>query len=134
MSIQRFDRANLRLIAEDIRAALEPIASKWGIQLDYGGSSFLPDKATIKVIAFIPSAEAPSPDAAEFKRYATVYGLEPGDLGRSFNHHGHQFTITGLAPKSRRFPVVCEREDGKGFKFPVRTILLALGRPTVGIL
>jgi hypothetical protein len=60
-------------------------------------------------------------DVEAFKTLCLVYGLQPEDLGRKFVSNGEVFTVTGLNPKSRKYPVCAMRaRDGKRFKFSER--------------
>lgn len=63
----------------------------------------------------------------DFKRYAKVYGLEEADLGRSFNFRGTSYSITGISPKRRKFPISAKRNtDGKRYKFRVEDVIYGL--------
>lgn len=110
-------------------------ASKHGMKITYKGGNFARDGslANIKFEILAPneSGEIESPEAKEFKSYATQYGFEPEDLGSEFTHRGETFRITGLKTRRPKFPISAERvRDGRGFKFPV-DVVKRTGRPVL---
>jgi len=110
-------------------------ASKHGMTITYKGGSFARDGslATFKFEMLAPNAsgEIETPQAKEFKSYATQYGFEPEDLGSEFTHRGETFRITGLKTRRPKFPICAERvKDGRGFKFPVEAVKRS-GRPVL---
>jgi hypothetical protein len=63
-----------------------------------------------------------------FKTNAKLFGFEPDDLGKEFSFQGQSYTICGLKPKSRKYPVIAQSAGGKNYKFACRSVLEALGR------
>ena len=82
-----------------------------------------------KALAYRPEPSLPiredaieSPrEVTDYNRYREVYDLP--ELGSEFVDRGETFTITGLNPRSTKYPVLVTRADGKRFKFPVITVL-----------
>jgi hypothetical protein len=122
--MDKFDRTNCRLLAEEIERALQPVAEKHGIVIRSGRGSFSPTNYTLKVECSVRlNGETVTREAEAFKRYAEHYGLKPEDLGKIISHGGRQFRIVGLKPNSRRFPVLAERlPDGKRFGLPAYAV------------
>lgn len=118
------DRQQAKRISADLEAALRPVASKYGLELEvrggtYDGTSYRPK------IAFKTS----DADASEFAMYADVYGLEASDFGATFPSQGRTFKITGVAPRSPKRPILCEElATGRTFKFTDSYVRSALGR------
>lgn len=69
-------------------------------------------------------------EADDFEQLAGLYGLKATDLGRTFKTGGREYTIRGANPRSRRTPILADRDDGKGFRFPTETVkaLLAVAK------
>lgn len=68
-----------------------------------------------------------SPDKALFEVLAPQFGLEPSDYGRTFKTRDEMFRIVAINPNRPKYPVSAERvSDGRGFKFPVDTVVLYL--------
>lgn len=62
-----------------------------------------------------------------FAQYAAWYGLDPALEGRDIVQGGLTYRIEGIAPKSRRYPVLARRNmDGKVFKFTPEAARLAI--------
>ena len=47
-------------------------------------------------------------EAEAFLGNAIQFGLEPGDLGRDFQHFDNWYRIVGMKPRSKT-PVICQR-------------------------
>jgi hypothetical protein len=60
--------------------------------------------------------------AEDFAAYAPQYGLKPSDLGKKFFFRGRQYTIVGWKPRSFKYPVLAQRDDGRVFKFRPATV------------
>lgn len=129
--MNQFDRPSLRILGEEINAALQAVATKHGITLKYGGCSFTPTEARFRITGFIPTDGAETPEAAEFKHYATLVGLLPEHLGQTFECNGNTYRITGMTRRGGKYPILAER-NGKGFKFTVRSVKIGLGLPLTG--
>ena len=41
------------------------------------------------------------------------------DLGQEFQRSGKTFTIVGLKPRSKKYPILAKCSDGKTYKLPV---------------
>lgn len=127
--METFDRTAIRAIKQDMRDALESVAEKHGISIEVPvGGSFYPTRANVKVevSTFGEDGQAKSKKADDFAILATRYGLDPSDLGRTFKQGRHTFTVIGLNPRAHKFPINCDRDDGKKFKFPSSTVKYAL--------
>ena len=84
-----------------------------------GNCRYTETDATFKleVSAISEDGEVLTAEAQAFRRNASLYGLEPDDLGMEFSSRGEAFTLIGLRPRSRKYPMVGRRSDGKVFKF-----------------
>ena len=61
-------------------------------------------------------------DAAEreFKKYAFRFGLDGSEFGKTFKHGRTSFTISGIKPKSHKYPILAKNARGTEYKFPAR--------------
>ncbi len=59
-----------------------------------------------------------SGERAEFAMHAPLFGLTPDDFGRSFLTRRGRFTLVGLAPRNRKYPVIARAPGGDLYKFP----------------
>lgn len=120
-------RESIRNLRDELQTHLDAISAEIGYKLTLGNASF-GATVTFKLEAapMDMNGDATSKTAEDFKRGAYLFGLQPTDLGREFIANGARYKVTGLAIKSRRFPILVEREDGKVFKFPAETVKLKL--------
>jgi hypothetical protein len=59
----------------------------------------------------------------DFINYASMYGLEPSDLGKEFKSRGKTYRITGFKPRSHKYPILAVNvRTGKAFKFMVEDV------------
>lgn len=127
--LSAFDRQAVRAIAESIEQAVQAVGKQYGIIIKRGNGRFDANSFKLNlectVLAGADERQAQA-ERARFEMYARVYGLTPGDLGRTFTRDAYTYTITDLSPKSKRFPVICTRNDGKRFKFDAHSIRAAL--------
>jgi hypothetical protein len=122
MNITSFDRTNLRIIHDEINAALKPIAEKYGITFTDRGARFNPTNATFKIESSVVSSDGvvQSSDRQSFTALAPMYGLQSSDLDRLFLFRGEGYTITGLKPRSPKSPILAvSKKNGKTYKFTV---------------
>jgi hypothetical protein len=107
------DRSKAKQIGREVEQALQEVAERHGLTVDYRGGTYDPN--TYKPRITLKSANA---DESEFKMYASRYGLERSDFGREFVSKGRLFRITGVSPRSPKRPILCEEVDtGRRFKF-----------------
>ena len=119
--IVTFDKQNLAIVRARMDEALKGLAeigvSATASRITYSGKT-----ATVKVeIAIInEDGTVASKAAQDYRLYQEMRDLP--DLGTTFRSGGRTYRISGFAPRSTRFPVLAERDDGKTFKFPVSTV------------
>lgn len=131
---KKIDRATLRLISEDALKALQEVADKYGITLSQGRSTYSNgDTGTLKFEMVLRTQDADgnvlSRQALDFQKHASLYGLDPSDLGREFDSNGKKYRITGLAGGRSTYPILAENlSNGKTYKFAADIIQFKLGR------
>ena len=58
-------------------------------------------------------------DRVEFALHAHLFGLTEDDFGKGFmSPRGDRFTLVGLKPRNRKYPVIGKDSSGRRFKFP----------------
>jgi hypothetical protein len=127
-TIKSFDKTTCRLVAQEAQAALAEIAKKHNLAFSYRGGNFTNNTFLLKgEFAIIANGQVQSREAEEFVRYAQLYGLKAEDLGREFESNGKRFTVSGLKPNSRAYPLL-GKEIGtdRVFKFKAAPIVAKL--------
>lgn len=126
--MDRFDKPTIRSLRPELEKALVDVCAKHGITAKIGNASFTDLECKFQLILELEGAGEAKSTAkqADFERYATLYGLEPTDLGKTFLVGGSLYSITGISPNRPKFPIDGVRHDGKMFKFGLETVKRAL--------
>jgi len=127
--MRTFDKASLRAILADMDAAVAGVAEKHGVKISVGRATYEPHNATVKVeLSTIgEEGEVHSREAMDYQKHASLFGLDPNSLGAKFAMQGELFAITGLKPRSPKFPVLARRNrDGQMMKFTADTVVRAI--------
>jgi hypothetical protein len=130
-TIKTFDRTNLRVLAAEVSAALEPVAKKYGLSLVRGNGTFSPTNYRLKVefnVVQDGATAATRQEVVDFQRSAHFYGLDPSDLGKTVNVYGKMYKIIGLMPNRRRYPILVETVKGRQVCIPAEQVVDALNR------
>lgn len=129
MKITRFDKSNLKQIRERLEIAVSLIADETGLNIKVGSCNFRNRSATFKLEVGVVDEDGNSfdEDAANFRVFAEDVGLKEEDLGKTFINSSKLYTISGLKPRNRKYPILATRADGKRFKFPASLVRDRLG-------
>jgi len=131
MKITTIDRPTMKAIRDILDRALESVKDELanlGVGATAGNARFSARNATFKVDFGLlgEGGEVVSREAEDFKRYATLFGLTPDDLGKTVTlFNGHTYKIEGLKMKSRLYPIFASR-NGKMFKLPANAVARVL--------
>ena len=128
--ITKLDKPKIKYIRKRLETTLKPLAKELGVSIDPGNCTFRESNCRFQLkIAVLDSGGKPITEEADtFKDNASLFGFEASDLGRGFIFQGKPYTVCGLSPKSRKYPVIARSANGKKYKFPCKTVLRALGR------
>jgi len=118
--VTSFNRQNIRQINSELEAALKQVAEKYGLEVKLGNTRFTGDNFSTKVqVATVGEGGITmSKEATDFNRYKTILGINM-ELGQEFQRSGKTFTIVGLKPRSKKYPILAKCSDGKTYKLPV---------------
>ena len=128
--ITKLDKPTVKYIRKRLKTAVKPLAKELGVTIDLGNCTFRTSNCRfqLKVAVLDPNGKPITEEINSFKSNAKLFGFEPADLGKEFTFQGQSYTICGLKPKSRKYPVIAQSGNGKNYKFACRTVLEALGR------
>ena len=118
----RFTKESLNALRTELSAAVSAVAAAHGITITIGSAGYTRDGMTATFKVELSSRDETGAvvtrEAQAFTQMATTFGLQSSDLGRVFRQQGKAFRITGLAPRSGRYPILAEcQATGKTFKF-----------------
>ena len=119
-----------RAIDADLKAALAIIAAKHGLGVKVNGGRFDNNTFSPRVeFAVAGDVGVCKKDEDNFKHFAHLYGLEEGDLGKTFPATGGPYRIDGLFPgRSKNTVKLTRLSDGKTMKATVDFVKAGLGR------
>jgi hypothetical protein len=126
------DKQQVKALRKIMQEALDKMVCNGdlsGASVSVGNAHFSDGQVSFKVeiAATNSNGEVMTETVAAFKRMATLYGLQPTDLGRSFRQSGIWFKVSGLAPRSHKYPILCEKlSDRRVYKFNERAVLTLL--------
>lgn len=126
--IKAFDRSNIRVLRNEIDAALLAIANKHNIEIRSGNGRFSPTNLTLKLELSAKSADGTvvTKEASTFTELADLYGMKAEWLGKTFQRYGKTYTVVGLNTKLRSHGVptpVLALANGKQWKLPVDDVI-----------
>ena len=118
MIIKSFDRNSCKVLSENMMKELEKVAKKYGVHVERGRGTFTGPNFDIKVkFSTVSDGAVQTKERQDYERFHASCGL-PGDLlDGQFVYNNKVYTVIGLKPRSKKYPVLAEREDGKVFKF-----------------
>ena len=118
--ITKWDNDSLNEIRDVLEAKLAEVEKEYGISIDLGGMRYSADKFTTRMTVNVGSAD----DAAkrEWDQNCWRFGLKAEDFGRTFIDRGTRFTVTGCAPRSRKYPVLATNDNGTTYKFKASAV------------
>lgn len=117
-------KQNLKSIQDEVLKALVPAEQKFGVKFAFRGGRFDSTTATVKLeIATVSDGQVNTREMADFLHYAPMFGVKAEDLGRQFTTMGRTYTLVGLNPRGNKYPFICERSDGRQFKFTEKQIV-----------
>jgi hypothetical protein len=127
--ITSIDRAVARILAAQIEEVVRGFVDEQGLAVKYGGGAIAADgnSITLRYEVAIKNAEgiAETRERNDYKNLCTFFHLKPEWLDQEFTATGTVYNVSGLSQKSRKFPVLATRGDGKVFKFTALTIVNA---------
>jgi hypothetical protein len=133
MKYTRFDPSACDLLREQLNAVLSQFAESVGVQITLGKMRYQSNLVTVSLEVGVVNEDtgvAASKAAETFKVNAKLFGFQADDLGKTFKVAGHMqtFTISGLAARATKRPILASADDGKNYSFASRSVLKALGR------
>jgi len=126
MKIEEINKAVLRDIYPLLEEALESVNKQIDgakIQLKVGGT-YCDDNATMKLeLALEDNGKVVTREVTDYNNNARWLGLPPDGIGKIFRSMNKRYRITGLKPRSHKYPVLAEDVvSGKKFKFTTTSV------------
>ena len=107
--MKAFNRHNIKLVMHDCETALETVAARYGLHLHRKMPDYTPTQMPVMFTLNIGPRKALTKGQDAFLRLAPLHGLSPDDLGRRFVWKGQEYVITGIRPRSTKFPIITKK-------------------------
>ena len=119
------NRQAVNTISDEALKALEAVAAKHGLALKRESGRFEPSAGTFTAkFTFVCKTETGVP--SDFTRNAPLYGLKASDWGREFRTFRGTYTICGIKPRARKYPILGKcTATGQTYKFPKSVVQLS---------
>jgi len=117
--ITKFDRRNVGEVNEAIRKAMREVAERFGLEYTPERFKFSDTATHTKVALTVPKDN----QRADFEKHCGRFGLKPEHFGAKFQCEGREFTITGLKPRNRKYPILVEGARGGRYKMMVSQVV-----------
>ncbi len=129
MKITSFGRDEHRIMSAAMVKALQVIGDEFEVDFTVNGGTLGERKGMIKVEVSLRADEThPAGAAAEFARFAPMFGADPAWFGKKFMFKNAVYQVTGIQPSAPKFAIKATRTyDDKLFRFPVSTIKSLIG-------
>ena len=124
-------KTEVQLLREKLNKHLASFGEEHNLKVFAGKTTYSDNNMTIKVECskIADDGTVYSKEREEFIKYATLYGLQPEDLGKRFTSNNETFEITGLKSSYRKYPIIAKGvHNGKSYKFTENSIQKKLAR------
>lgn len=112
---------DLDAIRVDLVETLKEVGERNGVVFELGSFSYNSNSFR----GTLTATDNPTGDVIDVKRNqfeanAWRVNIDRKAFGKTFSHKQSTYKVIGIAPKSRKYPIICENLDnGKQFKFNV---------------
>jgi len=120
-STKSFGKATCKALRVDLDAAIKAVMKKHGITHKIGKMTYNADEITTR-LTISNAADQEVVANNQFNIHCSSYGLKPTDLNRQFNINGRVFTITGIKPNRRKYPITGTGVQGGRYKFTAEQV------------
>lgn len=117
--ITRINRSTCRMIDDAIGQALKSVETKFGVKIQVGGGTFNDTEFSTKLRISLGDVDVAKKD---WERYCRSFGLKPEQFGSTFESNGTTYTVCGIKPRAKRFPVIGVNANGTRYKFPANRL------------
>ena len=122
--ITRFDKPNLRVLRDEIDAALKPVADKYGISLKAGNASFDAQTVRFKLQGAVISDDGVIKD--EYRVALERYYPQYVDVEVTLSRAG-KAKVVGYNSRGRKYPFIAETPRGERYKVTEMQVRFASG-------
>ena len=121
VKISKITKYNGQDIVDSARAEMLAVAKKYGITVKIGPRwTYSHDGSLLRFKVEFNTPVTAAVEAYRKNLNEMSYGITVGTTFRTIE--GTLYIVTGFAPRSRKYPVLVTRKDGKKFKVSLATV------------
>ena len=121
----QFNRKNLPGFRREIEQALAAVEAKHNVKFDLGRITFTDSNFRVKLECTTTadrSGNAVDPRKVKFDQNSWRYRISKDAFGKTFTKGGRKYTIVGLNPRAKKYPLQCESPNGQQWKMPIEAL------------
>jgi hypothetical protein len=115
--VTTFTRPVVKNLREAIKNALSNVEAEYDITLDFNSISFRDDQFSTRLVARV-GGDTSEHAKKDWDANCALFGFKPEDFGKTCIIQGQKFTISGIKPRSRKYPILGTDVNGKTYKLP----------------
>ena len=119
MALPNITPQRVKFLRDLINTTLKDISAQQKLDIRAGNASYGDSYIDFKLTCTLKGDknEILGKEAEAFKDNAYLLDMKPEDLGKKFKFNNKTYTLIGMKTKSRKFPLLGKRDDGKVYKF-----------------
>ena len=114
-NITEMNAATITMIQKELNDAMAAVLSEHGLSHSMGRVTYSNDSYSTKLS--INVGDVSDAKKAEYERYAFKFGIPSDSFGKTFTQGSESFTIVGIKPKGKKYPIIAMNKSGKKFGF-----------------
>jgi len=126
------DKKTANAIGKECEKALQAVAEKFGLELQYRGGRFSDTDYTPKFVFQGKNEKGENKLESDWNKYAELYDLKKDWLGEIIPLNGQDGIILGLEGKNHKYPVIVEGSNGTQYKLSVDQVKVRIARRSNG--
>lgn len=133
MNIKQFDRKIVKELSDEIVEILrKELSEKYELNIERGNCSYQDTNFSLQInVAIEKDGVVLTREAQAFIDFIDMFSngrLKPSDLNKEFKLSGDTFKIIGLSTKSKKYPIIVEKDNGKQYKYAIDIIAEFIGK------
>jgi hypothetical protein len=118
--MDKFNKAAVKGISEDIVKALKVIEDKYGITIERGSARYSELEFKLDLNIKVGDTEAlENEEKRNFELMAKMYGFNPEGYNKPFKNGGTIMRVVGFNTKAPKYPISLLAENGSRYKISV---------------
>lgn len=120
---------NFKAFRKDFEKAVQQVESKYNLKISIGSIRYDSSQFTSRLTAVHLSDEVDPDNKKDVQKALFEANCDkmwppiPKELyGKKFTHSGTTFTVIGVKPRSKKYPIIAENKNGTSYKFTLDAV------------